>query len=104
VTCAVLRVGLGASVMAVATVVHAATPITLPFGDFGLQAGSGSALDLPVPPPPQVARPDLAQMRLVIRPQHPPCDKEYTRRHTGDRRQTVIEASTVAAPKPIRLG
>jgi len=55
-------------------------------------------------PPPQVAKPDLAQMRLVIRPQHPPCDKEYTRRQTGDRRQTVIEASTVAAPRPIRLG
>jgi hypothetical protein len=90
--------------MAVATVVHAATPITLPFGDFGLQAGSGSALELPVPPPPPVARPDLAQMRLVIRPQHPPCDKEYTRRQTGDRRQAVIEARTVTAPKPTRLG
>ena len=103
-TCAVLRVGIGASVMALATAVHAATPITLPFGDFGLQAGSGSGMDLPVPPPPQVAKPDLAQMRLVIRPQHPPCDKEYTRRQNSDRRQPVIEASTVAAPKPTRLG
>lgn len=103
-TCAVLRVGIGASVMALATAVHAATPITLPFGDFGLQATSGSALDLPLPPPPQVARPDVAQMRLVIRPQHPPCDKEYTRRQTNDRRQVVVEAGTVAAPKPTRLG
>ena len=101
-TCAVLRVGIGAGVMALATAVHAATPITLPFGDFGIQAGSG--VELPLPPPPQVAKPDLAQMRLVIRPQHPPCDKEYTRRQTGDRRQAVIEASTVVAPKPARLG
>ena len=103
-TCAVLRVGIGASVMALATAVHAATPITLPFGDFGLQAGSGSALDLPVPPAPQVARPDLTQMRLVIRPQHPPCDKDYTRRQASDRRQAVIEARTTVAPKPSRLG
>jgi hypothetical protein len=91
--------------MALATAVHAATPITLPFGDFGLQAGSGSALDLPVPPAPQVARPDLTQMRLVIKLQHPRgCDQEDARRQAVDRRQAVIEARTVAAPKPTRLG
>ena len=100
--CAVLRVGVGACVMALATAVHGATPITLPFGDFGLQAGSGSAFDLPLPPPPQVAKPDLAQMRLVIRPSHPPCDKEYTRRQTGEGRQ--VRAVPDASPRPPRLG
>ena len=103
-TCAVLRVGIGACVMALTTAVHAATPITLPFGDFGFQAGS--ALDLPLPPPPQVAKPDLTQMRLVIKPLHRRgCgDQEETRRTVTERRQTVIEARTVAAPKPTRLG
>ena len=102
-TCAVLRVGIGACVMALTTAVHAATPITLPFGDFGFQAGP--AMDLPLPPPPQVARPDLTQMRLVIKPQHPRgCDQEETRRPAGERRQAVIEVRTVAAPKPTRLG
>lgn len=100
-TCAVLRVGIGACVMALATAVHAATPITLPFGDFGLQAVP--AMDLPLPPRPQVAKPDFAQMRLVIKPQHR-CDQDDTRRQAGERRQTVIEARTVAAPKPTRLG
>ena len=101
-TCAVLRVGIGASVMALTTAVHAATPITFPFGDFGVQAGS-TALDLPVPPPPQVAKPDLAQMRLVIRPTHPPCDKEYkyTGRQTVERRQA--RAVPDATPRPPRL-
>ena len=101
-TYVVLRVGIGASVMALTTAVHAATPITLPFGDLSFQPGWG--VELPLPPPPQVARPDLAQMRLVIRPEHPPCDKDSTRRQTGDRRQAGIEARTVAAPKPTRLG
>ena len=101
-TCAVLRVGIGACVMALTTAVHAATPITLPFGDFGFQAGS--AIDLPLPPPPHVARPDPTQMRLVIKLQHPRCDQEDARRQAADRRQAVIEARTVAAPKPTRLG
>ena len=86
--------------MALATAVHAATPITLPFGDFGFQ--EAQAMDLPLPPRPQVVKPDLAQMRLVIRKHR--CDQDETRRQASDRRQTVIEASTVAAPKPNRLG
>jgi hypothetical protein len=103
VTCAVVRLGIGAYVMALTTAVHAATPITLPFGDFGFQTGSG--MDLPLPPPPQVARPDLTQMRLVIKPQRPRgCDQEESRPQAGERRQAVIEARTGAAPKPTRLG
>ena len=102
-TCAVLRVGLGACVMAMTTEVHAATPITLPFGDFGLHAGS--AMELPVPPPPQVPRPDVTQMRLVIKPQHPPsCEQEYLRRQPADRRQAVVRTTPDAPPKPGRLG
>ena len=100
-TCAVLRVGVGACVMALATAVHAATPINLPFGDFGLHAVP--TMDLPVPPRPQVAKPDLTQMRLVIKPQHR-CDQDETRRQAGERRQAVIEVRAVSAPKPTRLG
>ena len=100
-TCAVLRVGVGACVMALTTAVHAATPITLPFGDFGFQ--TGPVMDLPLPPAPQVARPDLTQMRLVIKPQHPRgCGQDDTRRQAGERRQAVVTA--VGAPKPTRLG
>ena len=89
--------------MAMTTALHAATPITLPFGDLGVQGGS-AAMDLPLPPPPQVARPDVTQMRLVIKPQpHRGCDQEYTRRATGERRQAVV-ATTGTALKPIRLG
>ena len=101
-TCAVLRVGIGACVMALTSAVHAATPITLPFGDFGLQAVP--AMDLPLPPRPQVAKPDFAQMRLVIKPQHPPCGQEYTRRQTSERRQAVLRAVPDASPRPPRLG
>ena len=101
-TCAVLRVGIGACVMAMTTALHAATPITLPFGDLGLQAVA--PMDLPLPPPPQVARPDVTQMRLVIKPQpHRGCDKEYTRPATGERRQVVV-ATTGTPLKRIRLG
>jgi len=99
---------MGACVMAAATAVHAATPITLPFGDFGLQGGP--AIHLPLPPPPQVARPDPAQMRLVIKLQHPRgCGQEEARRQSAERRQAeerrqaVIEARS-AAPRPTRLG
>jgi hypothetical protein len=101
VACAVLRVGIGACVMALTTVVHAATPITLPFGDFGFQ--SGPAVELPLPPPPQVARPDVTKLRLVIKPLHPPCDKQYTRRQSGQARQAVVRTA-VEAPRPARLG
>ena len=88
--------------MAMTTALHAATPITLPFGDLGLQAVA--PMDLPLPPPPQVARPDVTQMRLVIKPQpHRGCDKEYTRPATGERRQVVV-ATTVTPLKRIRLG
>ena len=95
----VLRIGVSACVLAMTTVTHAATPITLPFGDFGLQ--SGSEPELPLPPPPQVARPDVAQMRLVIKrqPGRGGCVPEETRRVTIERRQAAA-----AEAKPIRWG
>ena len=102
-TCAVLRIVIGACVMATTSAVHAATPITLPFGDLGWQGGS--ALDLPLPPPPQVTRPDVTQMRLVIKPQRG-CgsDSGDDRRAAGDRRQARMQSAPPAAPKPTRLG
>ena len=90
-TCAVVRMGIGACLMAVTTVAHAATPLTLPFGDFGLQATP--EIELPLPPPPQqVARPDVTQMRLVIKRQPVPvrggCESD-ARPAAGDRRQAA---------------
>lgn len=83
-TCAVVRMGIGACLMACTTVAHAATPLTLPFGDVGLQAIL--AIELPLPPsPPQVARPDMTRMRLVIKRQPPPgCTSGETRRHVEE--------------------
>lgn len=99
-TLTVLRIGVSACVLAMTAVAHAATPITLPFGDFGLQGSSG--LDLPLPPPPPVARPDVTQMRLVIKrqPTRGGCTPDETRRSPGERRQVAAGAEA----KPIRLG
>jgi hypothetical protein len=101
VTCAALRIVIGACVMAMTSAVHAATPITLPFGDLGWQGGS--AMELPLPPSPQVTRPDVTQMRLVIKPQRGCSDAGEPRRTAGERRQAGLQ-SAPAAPKPIRLG
>ena len=103
-TCAVLRIVIGACVVATTSAVHAATPLTLPFGDLGWQGGS--AMDLPLPPSPQVTRPDVTQMRLVIKP-HRGCggnDPSEARRPAGERRQADMQSAPPAAPKPIRLG
>jgi hypothetical protein len=95
--------GIGACLMATTTATHAATPMTLPFGDLGVQ--TGGAIELPVPPPPQMARPDVTQMRLVIKPQHRGCDQDETRRPTAtERRQVAAQPATDAAIKPTRLG
>ena len=99
-TLSFLRIGVSAAVLAMTTVTHAATPITLPFGDLGLQAAP--EVELPVPPPPQVARPDITQMRLVIKHQkvRGGCDGGDMRRSPGDRRQAAAGTDI----KPIRLG
>ncbi|BCS36000.1 hypothetical protein TBR22_A52370 [Luteitalea sp. TBR-22] len=75
-----LRAGIGVCVLGLSTVAHAATPITLPLGsDLALLAGS-TPIDLPVPPPPRVPRPDVSQMRLVIKPQpNKGCDEDAQR-------------------------
>lgn len=100
-TLSFLRIGVSAAVLAMTTVTHAATPITLPFGDLGLQA---SEVELPVPPPPQVARPDPTQMRLVIKRQSSRggcgSGEMQVRRGTGERRQAANKPEL----KPIRLG
>lgn len=93
--------GIGACLMAMTTTTHAATPMTLPFGELGLQPMSEIAL--PVPPPPQVARPDVTRMRIVIKPQPARgCDgDDDTRRPAGERRQTALSAAVI---RPVRLG
>jgi hypothetical protein len=104
VTFSVLRIGVSACVLATTTVMtHAATPITLPFGDLGLQGNT--ELDLPVPPPPpQVVRPDVTRMRLIIKrvPVRGGCGSgsEEMRRLPGERRQAEARPEV----KPSRLG
>lgn len=103
-TCSVLRVGIGACLLAVSTSTHAATPMTLPFGDIG-PLGT-AAIDLPVPPPPpQVARPDVTQMRLIIKPQPVRgCDPDEPRRATDRRQATSGPDAPGASARPTRWG
>lgn len=85
------RLALGACALAMTTVAHAATPISLPLDDFGVDA----TLDLPVPPPPQIARP-TPHIRLVIKRQvRPGCQGDAPRPGT-ERRQ----ASRAGQPDP----
>ncbi len=92
-TSAGLAIGLGAGLLAMTTATHAATPMTLPFGDIGF--GAGTTIELPVPPAPRVARPDVARMRLVIKAPPRRCNEGLIRRPVGERRQ-------VAAPPSLR--
>ncbi len=69
-TLSVLCVGVSVGALAMTTVTYAATPITLPFGDFSIKGAA--EIHLPLPPPPQVERPDVTQMRLVIKRQPMP--------------------------------
>lgn len=100
-----LRLAIGACTIAMATVVHAATPITLPLGDLQHDA---TALDLPVPPPPQIARPTTAQLRLVIKRQLRPGCQAESPKSTMERRQAARPGTTVdpwaRTPVWFRLG
>lgn len=104
-TMSVLRVGVSVCVLAATGVSHAATPMTLPFGDLPLQGSSTIAL--PLPPPPPVAVQDVTRMRLVIKSRRGGCPdgRLETRRTGGERRQ---EPTPAAAPgvavSPARLG
>jgi hypothetical protein len=109
VTLSALRLSLGACVIAtaaVATVAHAATPITLPLEDLGLDTAAG--IDLPVPPPPRVVRPSTAHMQLVIKRQVRGGCQAETRRTTVERRQVFRPAPTTdpwsTTPVWFRLG
>ena len=85
-TLPVLRIVVGACTLAVATLAHAATPLTLPLGDLGVHTTSD--VELPLPPAPQVARPDVSRIRVVIKRQPQGCDGEE-RRAVSERRQAV---------------
>lgn len=99
-TLPMFRVALGACTLAMTTVAHAATPITLPLGDIGVQLMP--PVDLPVPPPPPVARPDVSQFRLILKRQPRGCDQE--RRPAFDHRRHVWEPMPASSPtvtKPV---
>ena len=80
-----LRLAIGACAIATVTVAHAATPITLPLEDLGLDHSAG--IDLPVPPPPQVARPSTTYIQVVIKRQLRGGCQGESRKATVERRQ-----------------
>ena len=94
----VLRLAVGVSALSMTAALHAATPITLPLGDLGLH--SGPELALPVPPPPQASKPDVTQMRLVIKHQPRGCSGDDGRRSLTERRQATTQADPWAT-KPV---
>ena len=105
----VLRLALGACAIATATVVtvaHAATPISLPLQDLGLETAAG--IDLPVPPPPQVVRPSTTQIQLVIKRQISGGCQAEGRKTSVERRQVSqpVRAADPWATTPVwfRLG
>ena len=85
------RLALGACAIATATVAHAATPITLPLEDLGLDTSAG--IELPVPPPPKLVRPSTPELRLVIK-------RELMGGCQPDGRKSVVERRQVAQPRP----
>lgn len=96
----VLRIAVGACALSVTTALHAATPLTLPMGDLGLHVAP--ELDLPIPPPPAVTRPDVTQMRLIIKQQPRGCAGDQEPRATPERRQ--VEGSPPRKGSASRLG
>ena len=96
----VLRIAVGACALSATTALHAATPLTLPLGDLGLTVAPD--LELPVPPPPAVTRPDVTQIRLIIKQQPRGCDGGDVRRATPERRQ--VEGSAPRKGPASRLG
>ena len=97
-----LRLVVGACALAVTTVAHAATPITLPLDSF---APDANAIELPVPPPPRVARPE-PQIRLVIKRQLRPGCQGDALPSAVERRQVTRAAADPWATTPVwfRLG
>ncbi|HTU99734.1 MAG TPA: hypothetical protein VMF13_04295 [Luteitalea sp.] len=98
-----LRLVLGGCALAVTTVAHAATPISLPIDSFAPDAG---AIELPVPPPPRVARPE-PQIRLVIKRQLRPGCQGDSPQPSLDRRQATRAAAAdpwSTTPVWFRLG
>lgn len=94
-TLQMLRMAIGVGALAMTTVAHAATPITLPLGSLGPQLTD--TVELPVPPPPRVARPDVSQFRLILKPVPRGCDGDE-RRSASDRRQTVSAVPVGTGP------
>ena len=104
-----LRLALGASAIATAmvvTVAHAATPISLPLQDLGLETAAG--IDLPVPPPPRVVRPSTTPIPLVIKRQISGGCQAEGRKTSVERRQVSqpVRAADPWATTPVwfRLG
>ena len=96
-TLPVFRLVVGVCALSTTMAVHAATPLSLPLTDLGLQAPE---VELPVPPPPQVVRPDVTQIRIVIKRQKG-CDGSEMRRPMTERRQMTAQAKDPWATTPV---
>lgn len=88
-----LRTATAATLLSIASVANAATPISLPLGHIG--ALLTDDVELPVPPPPRVARPDISHFRLVVRPAPQRCEG-------GERRQTSRRQGVLSADRSRR--
>jgi hypothetical protein len=83
-----LRTATAAGLLSIASLAQAATPLSLPLGNIGAQLTDD--VELPVPPPPRVARPDVSQFRLVVKPMPRGCEGEE--RRPTSRRHAALNA------------
>lgn len=83
-----LRTATAAGLLSIASLAQAATPLSLPLGNIGAQLTD--EVELPVPPPPRVARPDVSQFRLVVKPTPRGCEGDE--RRPTSRRQAALSA------------
>lgn len=81
----VLRLAAGAWMLALADAAHASTPMMLPSAGGDVQLST--SIDLPVPPAPRVARPDVTRMPLVIREPSRGCGDHGAARRRGTLQQ-----------------
>jgi hypothetical protein len=95
-----LRTATAAGLLSIAGVAQAATPISLPLGNIGAQLTDD--VELPVPPQPRVARPDISQFRLIVKPAPRGCEGEE--RRPTSRRQTALSADRSRRTPPAGEG
>ena len=100
-----LRLVAGVCALSMTAAVHAATPITLPLGDLGIQVGDKAAIELPVPPPPVRKGKSQPSIQLIIKARDTGGCTNDSAGRAADRRE-VSAVPDPWATKPVwsRLG